>query len=105
MNNTLQDVSSGKCLNPVHIYDNAEIKLIYNCNDPNAIFIFNENHSIKHFKSGKCLQYNTGSPRPSEKTRIVLLNGCEENHQKFYVENGEYACIDTLSIRPVHKYF
>ena len=100
INNTLKDVSSGKCLHPEYLNDDATIKVSNNCSGNNFFFEHTEKYSIKHLKSGKCLHPRGGSPRPRSGTPILLHSGCGNNRLRFYVENGKHSvlCIFVLLI-------
>ena len=94
-NNRLKSVSSGKCMIPVEINDTTFLNLTCDCSDSNAFFELTDKHSIKHLKSGKCLQPSDGGPRPKEKSSLILRHGCGGSPQRFYLENSFQKQLNT----------
>ena len=68
-NNRLKHSSSGKCVVPVGIFNNASLTLHGNCNDINSIFQQTQTLQLKHTNSEMCI-----STQGDKSNRLDSLN-------------------------------
>ena len=76
-------IPSGKCPAPIAAVNNGVIKLQSACNSANAWFQHTPSKTIRHMRTGKCIQPYLGSYSPTIGTKLVISDGCNEARLQF----------------------
>ena len=90
----LLHVSSGKCIIVASTGDNSPLNLTSQCSDTKTLFRYNETSRVLvHFITGKCLHPDDGDVNPSQKSTIVIKEGCNNSTNKYYFRPTAYYLI------------
>ena len=90
--NRFKHSSSGKCLIPRGIFNNASLTLHANCDDINSVFQQTSTLQLKHVDSNMCITTFGALYNPPVGTELIISDKCDNKGERIFKMSPGKTC-------------